>query len=161
MMSLVNDHDIGKFSDAPEPFGELTSPTQIRMAEDREVAEVSATDATDMRQPLAQVRLPYSLPGCLGREKNYPLSLMQDQPFDQHEAHERFSKAHAITKTCTPMLASNLHEGAIGFFLVAVNSRKHLRATLIPLARCQLVAAEEFLKCFRIDLKRRVETNVP
>ncbi|MGH8587849.1 MAG: hypothetical protein ACREXX_00485, partial [Gammaproteobacteria bacterium] len=49
VVSLIDDHDIGELGDPTEPLGEVPFATQVRMAEDSEVAEVGvAADATDV-----------------------------------------------------------------------------------------------------------------
>ena len=54
MVSFVDDHDIGEFCDATEPLGGVTLAAEVRMAEDREVAEIGvAADAADMWQPFS------------------------------------------------------------------------------------------------------------
>src|SRR5207245_1941537 len=117
---------------------------EIGVAEDSEVTEVrSSADATDVRQPLAQVRFPDALFGCLRCKKHDALALMQDEPLDQHQADKGLAEADPVAKKRATMLARDLHEGPVGLLLVAVESRKHSRACLIPLRGRQLVAAEE------------------
>src|SRR3990172_8860746 len=53
MVGFVDDHDIGKLRDATEPLGEFPLAAEVRMAEDRKIAEIRITaDTPDMRQPL-------------------------------------------------------------------------------------------------------------
>ena len=79
MVRLIDDHDVGELGDAPEPLREVALAAEVGVAEDGEVAEVGVTaDAADVRQPLAQVRLPDALLGRLRREQHHALAFVQD-----------------------------------------------------------------------------------
>ena len=161
VMRLVDDHDVGELGDPAEALREVALAAEVRVAEDREVAEVGApADAADVRQPLAQVRLPDGLLRRLGREQHDPLALVQDEPLDQHQADEGLAEADAVAEERAAVLAGDLHQRPVGLLLVAVDPGKHLRAGLVPLARRQLVPAEELLQRLRVDVERRVELRV-
>ena len=129
---------------------------EVGVAEDGEVAEVgAAADAADVRQPLAQMRLPDALLGGLGREQDDALALVQDQALDQHQADEGLAEADAVAEERAAVLAGDLHQRPVGLLLVAVELREHLRASLVPLRRRQLVATEELLQRLRVDVERR------
>ena len=162
MVGLVDDHRVGELGDAPEALGEVALAAEVGVAEDGEVAEVgAAADAADVRQPLAEVRLPDRLLRCLRREEHDALALVQDEPLDQHQPDEGLAEADAVAEERAAVLAGDLHQRPVGLLLVAVEQREHLRARLVPLARRQLVAAEELLQRLRVDLERRVESRVP
>ena len=79
VVGLVDDHDVGELGDAAEPLREVALAAEVGVAEDREVAEVGVTaNAADVRQPLAQVRLPHALLRRLGREQDDALAFVQD-----------------------------------------------------------------------------------
>ena len=162
VVRLVDDHDVGQLRDAPEALRKVALATEVGVAEDGEVAEVrAAADAADVRQPFAQVRLPDALLRCLRREQHDALALVQDEPLDQHQAHERLAETDAIAEERAAVLARDLHERPVGLLLIAVDAREHLRAGLVPLGRGQLVATEELLQRLRVDVERRVQARVP
>ncbi len=105
--------------------------------------------------------IPDTLLGGLGREEDHPLALVQDQPLDQHQAHEGLPETHPVAQERTAVLAGDLHERPVGLLLVAIEVREHPRARLVPLGRGQLVTSEELLQGLRIDVERRVEARVP
>ena len=161
MVRFVDHHDVCKLGDAPESLREVTRAAKVRVAEDREVAEVRVpTDAADVRQPLAQVRFPHALLRRLGREEHHALPFVQHQPLDQHQADEGLAEAHAVAQERAAMLAGNLHERPVGLLLIAVDPGKHLRAGFIPLGRRQLVAAEVLLQRLGVHIERRIAVRV-
>src|ERR1700741_299364 len=98
VVCLINQDNVREFRYAPESFGEITFSVKVGMAEDSEVAKVSAaTHAPDVRQPLPQMWLPDRLFFSFLCEKNDALALMQDEPFDKHKAHKAFSETDPIT----------------------------------------------------------------
>ena len=64
------------------------------MAEHRKVAEVGT--ATDVRKPIPEVGFPDGLLGTLRSEEHYPLTLVEDEPLDQHQAHESLAEANSV-----------------------------------------------------------------
>ena len=160
-MGLVDHHDVGELGDPAESLREVALAAEVRVAEDRKVAEVGVpADATDVRQPLAQVRLPHALFRRLGSEQHHALAFVQHQPLDKHQAHEGLAEANAVAEEGATVLARDLHERPVRLLLVAVDPGKHLRAGLVPLGRGQLVPAEELLQRLRVDVERRVEMRV-
>ena len=161
VVGLVDDHDVGELGDPPEPLREVALAAEVGVAEDGEVAEVgAAADAADVRQPLAQVRLPDALLRRLRSEQHDALALVQDEALDQHQPDEGLAETDAVAEECAAVLARDLHQRPVGLLLVAVELREHLRAGLVPLGRGQLVAAEELLQRLRVDVERRVEARV-
>ena len=149
VVRLVDDDDVGQLGDPPEALREVALAAEVGVAEDGEVAEVgAAADAADVRQPFAQVRLPDALLGRLRGEQDDALALVQDEALDQHQADEGLAEADAVAEERAAVLARDLHQRPVGFLLVAVELREHLRPGLVPLGRGQLVAAEELLKAF-------------
>ena len=161
VMGLVDDHDVGELGDPAEALREVALAAEVGVAEDGEVAEVgAAADAADVRQPLAQVRLPDAFLRRLRSEQHDALALVQDQPLDQHQPDEGLAETDAVAEEGAAVLAGDLHQRPVGLLLVAVEPGEHLRAGLVPLGRGQLVAAEELLQRLRVDVERRVETRV-
>ena len=161
VVRLVDHHDVRKLGDAPESLREVALAAEVRVAEDRKVAEVRVpTDAADVRQPLAQVGFPDALLRRLGSEEHYTLPFVQHQPLDQHQADKGLAEANPVAQERSAMLAGNFHERSVGLLLIAVDTGKHLRAGFIPLGRRQLVAAEVLLQRLRVDIKRRIAVRV-
>ena len=85
VVGLVDDHDIGQLRDAPETLWKVASPAKVRVAEDGKVAKVcTATHASDVRKPFAQVRLPDALLCRLRGKQDDALSFMKDEALDEH-----------------------------------------------------------------------------
>src|SRR4051794_24591284 len=98
-MRLVDYHDVGKFGDATKPLWKVAFSTEICVAEDREVAEVrTPIDASNVRQPLSQMRLPNAFLGRLWRKEHNALALVQHETFDQHEPDKGLAKTDAIAE---------------------------------------------------------------
>ena len=73
MVCFVNNDNIGQLGYPLESLWEGPFPVQIGVAEYSQVAEVCCT-ASDVRQPLPQVGLPYALFRGFGREQHDPLA---------------------------------------------------------------------------------------
>ena len=156
VVGLVDDHRVGEVGHALEALGELVASAEVGVAEHAEAGEVGpAADAADVGQPAAQVRLPHALAGRLGGEQHDPLVLVEHQPLDQHQPHERLAQAHAVAQERPAVLAGDLHQRPVGLLLVAVELAEHARPRLVPLARGELAAPEELVQRPRVHVERR------
>jgi hypothetical protein len=123
---LVDDHHVSQLRDTAETLRKVALPAEVRVAEDGKIAEVStATDAPDVREPFAQVRLPDTFLCCLGGEQDDALALVQDEALDQHQAYERLAETDAVAEERAAVLAGDLHERPVGLLLIAVDAREH------------------------------------
>ncbi len=137
VVCFVDDHYVSQLRDAAEALRKVALATQVRVAENGKITEVgAAADTSDMRKPLAQVRLPDTFLRCLGRKEHDALSLVQDEALDQHQAHEGLAETDTVAEERAAVLACDLHERPIGFLLITVDTGEHLRAGLVPLAGC-------------------------
>ena len=127
MVRLVDDHHIGQFRDAAEALRKVALPAEVRVAEDGKIAEVrAATDSSDVREPFAQMWLPYTFLCCLGGKQDNALALVQDEALDQHQAHERLAETDAVAEEGSAVLARDLHERPVGLLLITVDVGEHL-----------------------------------
>ena len=125
------------------------------MAEDREVTEVGAATTPPMWG--SQSRRCGSQTAsfaAFGAKRTTRFPLVQDEPLDEHETHERLAETNAIAQEATAMLARDLHQRPVRLFLIAVELREHLRAGFFPLAGRHLMAAKELVQRLRVDIKR-------
>ena len=161
VVGLVDDDYIRQFRDAPEALGKVALASQVGVVENRQVAEVRApADSADVREPVSQVRLPHPFPGRLRCEEDDALSFVQHQTLDEHQPNERLAETHAVAKEGTAVPPGDLHERPIRLLLVAIQLVEHLRASLVPLGRGELVAPEELLQRPGVDLEWRMEASV-
>src|SRR5207245_1429022 len=69
VVRFVDYHYVGELGNPAESFREIALAAEVRMAENRQVAEVSVpTDTADVRKPLTQVGFPDPLLRCLRGE---------------------------------------------------------------------------------------------
>ena len=156
MVGLIDDHRVGQVGDAPEPLREVVASAEVGVAEHAEAGEVRpAADAANMGQPPAQMRLPNALAGRLGSEQHHPLVLVQHEPLDQHQPHERLAQAHPVAQEGPAVLAADLHQRPVRLLLVAIELAEHARLRLVPLPRCELSAPEELVQRPGIHVERR------
>src|SRR6185312_2867413 len=161
MMGFVNYYDVGERCDPAKPLGKITLAAKVRMAEYRETAKVGVSaDATNVRKPLAQVRLPYRLFRRLRSKQHHPLAFMQHQTLDQHQSYKGLAESDAVAKKGATVLAGDLQKRPIALLLIAVEPGVHLRPGFVPLRVCQLMTAEIFLESFRVDVKWGVEVGM-
>src|SRR6266516_4242406 len=99
------------------------------MAENRQIAEVFA-NPTDVRQPLTQVRLPYTFLGRLWSKQDHSLAFVQNETLNQHQAHEGLAQTNAVAQECPAILPGNLHQSPVGLLLIAIDLWKHSGAGL-------------------------------
>ena len=101
------------------------------------------------------MRLPHPLAGRLGSEQHHPLVLVQHQPLDQHQPHERLTQAHAVAQESPAVLAADLHQRPVRLLLVAIELAEHARLRLVPLPCCELAAPEELVQRPGVHVERR------
>ena len=162
VMRLINNHHICQFRNALEALREVAFAAQVRMAEYRQVAKVCiATHPANMRQPVTQVWFPHAFARALGRKQHHALALVQHHALNQHQAHKRLAKAHAVAQERAAMLARNLNQRPVRLLLVAVQVLEHARLVLVPLGGRHLMPAKELLQRLGIHIKRRVRLHLP
>ena len=110
-------------------------------------------------QPL-DVWVPDRFSSGLRREQDDALPLVQDQAFDEHEAHEGLAEADAVAEERPSVPAGDLQQRPVGLLLVAVETGEHLRLVLVPLAGRQFMAAKVFLQRLGVDLEGREGTHM-
>jgi hypothetical protein len=99
MMGFVDDHHVRQFRNTTETLREFTLSPQIRVAEYRQIAKIRvATYPANMREVLAEMRLPNSFLRSLRRKEHNSLSFVQDEALDQHQTDKGFAEADAVTK---------------------------------------------------------------
>src|SRR5262249_9014197 len=119
-----------------------------------EAAKIHASaDTADVRQPLAQMRLPHSFLCCLGCKKHDLFMFVKYEPLDQHESDKRFSKTDAVTQKRSTVLACDFHDRTVGFLLVTIELSKHSRAGFIPFGSRQLMPAKKLLKRLSVHVE--------
>ena len=162
MVGLIDDHCVSQVGHALEALGKLVAPAQIGVTEHAEAGEVStAPDPADVGQPPAQVGLPHSLPSRLGGEQDHPLVLVQHEPLDQHQPHERLAQAHSIAQERSAVLAGDLHQRPVRLLLVAVQMAEHSGPGLVPLTCGEFTTPEELVQSLGIHVEGREIGGVP
>ena len=157
MVRLVDDHRVGQLGDPPEPLGELPATVQIGVAEHGETREVSATAHTaDKGKPVPQVRLPDPLPRRLRSEQHHPLVLVQHQPLDEHQPHERLAEPNPVAQERPTVAPGDLHQRPVRLPLVAVEMTEHPRPRLVPLARREFPTPEVLVQRLGVHVERGV-----
>jgi hypothetical protein len=89
-----------------------------------------------------------------------PLSLVVDEPINQHEADEGLAEADSVAQESTTVRARDLQERVVAFLLVLIEYLIHPRDLLLPLGDCELVALEELQQGFGVDFERRILTDL-
>ena len=104
--------------------------------------------------------LPYPLLGRLRCEQCDTLTIVKDEPFDQHQTDEGLAETHAVTEERTAVLPGDLHERPVRLLLIAIEVREHARPCFVPLGRGQLVSPEELLQGLRVDVEWRIQVRM-
>ena len=159
VVGLVNDDHVGEGRYSLESLWKIPFPVEVGVAEDREIAEIAA-HAADMRKPLPEVWVPDTLLRGFRGKQHHALAFVEHKPLDQHQPDESFSKTNSITKESAPVLPRYLQQRPIGFLLIPVDLREHLRTSIFPFGLGEFMPAEEFLQGFAVDVKRRVKLNL-